>query len=352
MLFQHVLYRRCSMKAKDFDKLFFSRTCEFLDEYLLAQCTRSPHTIKAYRDALTVFRRYVTSQELSLKTFGFEDCSRDFLLGFMEYLQQQGYEKSSCNQRLAAIKSYMWYVADGDITWQQNALMVSRVPFLKKSEKEKDILSEDCLKALLSAPDNSNLGIRDATIMIVLYDSAIRLSELLRLKVSDVNLQKNTPYLRIRGKGDKERIVSISDNATSHLKNYIYKFHPSGTPKTDYLFYTVIHERANAMSPGNVARIIDKYAEIIRQNYPELPDKVHPHMFRRTRATNLYQSDIELELISRILGHTSTQTTRIYAKPSLEMIKSAMDKSNPELNSEQPLWPDKEDEFARICGLR
>ncbi len=246
----------------------------------------------------------------------------------------------------------MWYVADGDITWQQNALMVSRVPFLKKTEKEKAILNEDCLKALLSAPDNSNLGIRDATIMIVLYDSAIRLSELLGLKVSDINLQKDTPYLRIRGKGDKERIVSISDNAASHLKNYIYKFHHSGTPKTDYLFYTVIHECANAMSPGNVARIIDKYAGMIRQNYPELPDKVHPHMFRRTRATNLYQSDIELELVSRILGHASTQTTRIYAKPSLEMIKSAMEKSNPELNSEQPLWPDNEDDFARICGLR
>lgn len=340
------------MKSKDFDKLFFSKTREFLDKYLLAQCSRSPHTIKAYRDALTVFRRYVTSQGLSLKTFGFEDCSRDFLLGFMEYLQQEGYEKSSCNQRLAAIKSYMWYVADGDITWQQNALMISRVPFLKKPEKEKAILSEDCLKALLSAPDNSNFGIRDATMMIVLYDSAIRLSELLGLNVSDVNLQKDTPYLRIRGKGDKERIVSISNNAANHLKNYIYKFHHSGTPKTDYLFYTVIHERANAMSPGNAARIIDKYAEIIRQNYPELPDKVHPHMFRRTRATNLYQSDIELELVSRILGHASTQTTRIYAKPSLEMIKSAMDKSNPELNFEQPLWPDDEDDFARICGLR
>jgi site-specific recombinase XerC len=91
---------------------------------------------------------------------------------------------------------------------------------------------------------------------------------------------------------------------------------------------------------------------MIRHNYSEMPEKVHPHMFRRTRATNLYQSDIELELVSRILGHSSTQTTRIYAKPSLEMIKSAMDKSNPELNAEQPLWPDSEEEFARICGLR
>ena len=106
------------------------------------------------------------------------------------------------------------------------------------------------------------------------------------------------------------------------------------------------------MSPGNVARIIDKYVRIIRLSHPDLPEKVHPHMFRRTRATDLYQSNIELELVSRILGHASTQTTRIYAKPSLEMLKAAMDQSNPELNTEDPLWPDDEAEFARICGLR
>lgn len=340
------------MKSKNFHELFFSRTREYLDGYLALQCSRSPHTVKAYRDALTIFRRYVTSQGLSLKAFGFDDCTRDFLLGFMEYLQLHGYEKTSCNQRLAAIKSYMWYVADGNITWQQNALMVSRVPFLKTADKERPTLSEECLKALLSAPGRDKRGIRDATIMILLYDSAVRLSELLGLKTSDINLQKNTPYLRIRGKGDKERIVSISDHSAEHLKNYIKLFHGSESPVTDSLFYTVIHGQPHSMSPGNVARIIDKYVAIIRPSHPDLPEKVHPHMFRRTRATDLYQSDIELELISRILGHSSTQTTRIYAKPSLEMLKAAMDRSNPELNAEEPLWPDNEEEFARICGLR
>ena len=106
------------------------------------------------------------------------------------------------------------------------------------------------------------------------------------------------------------------------------------------------------MSPGNVACIINKYTELIRLENPELPTKVHPHMQRRTRATNLYQNDIELELIARIMGHASTQTTRISAKLSLEMIKNAMDKSNLELNVETQLWPDDEDEFTRIYGLR
>lgn len=340
------------MKNKSFDCLFFSRTREFLDGYLTSQCARSPHTVKAYRDALTVFRKYVTLRGFSIRTFDFDDCTRDFLLDFVEYLQKSGYEKSSCNQRLAAIKAYMWYVADGNITWQQDALMISRVPFLKVPDKERPVINEECLRALLSAPDNSKTGIRDTAIMVTLYDSAIRLSELLNLKVSDVSLDSDTPYLRIHGKGDKERIVSVSDSAARHLKNYIQLFHGMKCPKTDHLFYTVIHGQANAMSPSNIARIIDKYAEQIRPEHPDLPEKVHPHMFRRTRATNLYQSDIELELVSRILGHASTQTTRIYAKPSLEMIRSAMDKSNPELDAEEPIWPDSEEEMARICGLR
>lgn len=115
----------------DYDHLFFSRTRDFLDIYLSKQCSRSPYTVKTYRDALTVFRRYVTHQGISLKRFSFEDCTRDFMLSFMEYLLQEGYEKATCNQRLAAIKAYLWYVADENIDYQQTALAVSHVPFLK-----------------------------------------------------------------------------------------------------------------------------------------------------------------------------------------------------------------------------
>ncbi len=85
------------MKKKNYDYLFFSKTRDFLDIYLEKQCSLSTHTVKAYRDALTVFRRYVLNQGVPIKTFGFEDCTRDFMLGFMEYLQREYYEKSSCN---------------------------------------------------------------------------------------------------------------------------------------------------------------------------------------------------------------------------------------------------------------
>ena len=120
----------------------------------------------------------------------------------------------------------------------------------------------------------------------------------------------------------------------------------------DYLFYTIIHGQPHQMSPGNVERIINKYADVIRNEHPDLPQKVHPHMFRRTRATDLYQSTVDLELVSRILGHSSTQTTRIYARPSLEMIRTAMDNSTTTVEVEEAMWPDNEDELARLFGLR
>ena len=120
----------------------------------------------------------------------------------------------------------------------------------------------------------------------------------------------------------------------------------------DYpLFYTVIKGNLSAMSTGNVERILNKYAEKIRPDHPGLPQKLYPHMLRRTRACGLYQNGVELELVSRILGHTSTQTTRIYASPSIEMLKKAMENNSVDV-SETAEWLDDEEELARICGIR
>jgi len=187
--------------------------------------------------------------------------------------------------------------------------------------------------------------------MVVLYDSAIRLGELLGLNLSDLNLSGSSPYLRIRGKGNKERIVSITDKTARHLQLYMKYYHPDTTDRDRPLFYTIIKGNRNVMSPGNVERIIKKYADQVRQENPAMPDKIYPHMLRRTRTTNLYQDGVELELVSRILGHSSTETTKIYATPSVEMLRKAMENQN-EIPDEKPLWEGKEEELARMCGLR
>ena len=106
------------------------------------------------------------------------------------------------------------------------------------------------------------------------------------------------------------------------------------------------------MSERNAERIIKKYADIFRKEHPDLPKRVYPHMLRRTRATGLYRDGVEIEFISRIPGHSSTQTTRIYAIPSAEMFRDAMEKGFPNETDQKPLWEGHEDELIRLCGLR
>ena len=263
----------------------------------------------------------------------------------------KGCSAGTCNNRLAAIRSYLWYVADGEISMQSIALGASKVPFIKGTQKVKETIKPDDLAALLAAPsDRSKIGIRDKTILILLYDSAIRVSELRELTLESLKLNETIPYIRVHGKGDKERIVSITDKTVEHLKRYIKIYHSE--TNGDYpLFYTVIKGNLSAMSTGNVERILNKYAEKIRPDHPGLPQKLYPNLLRRTRACGLYQNGVELELVSRILGHTSTQTTRIYASPSIEMLKKAMENNSVDV-SETAEWLDDEEELAKICGIR
>lgn len=331
--------------------LFFSKTLEFLEHYLPEQAMRSRNTVETYRDALTVFRRYVTDgRGLSIRSFAFEDCTHDFLLSYLEFLKNNGNAETTCNNRLAAIRAYLWFAAAGDISLQSTALTASRVPFLRVPKLTRETISENDLAALLAAPPDTKIGMRDQMILTLLYDSAIRVSELLSLNVSSINLDAAIPYIRIYGKGDKERIVAISDATAGHVRNHLKVYHPQKDPDSPFV-YTVMKGRRDRMSVGNVERIIKKYADKIRPEHPTLPQSCYPHMVRRTRATNLYQDGTELELVSRILGHSSTETTRIYAVPSVEMMRRAMEKGNLSTD-EKPLWPDDEAEMARICGLR
>ncbi len=334
--------------------LFFSMTYEFLDIYMLKQLGRSPDTIESYRDALTLFRRYVLGKlNISMAKFTFAQCTRNLIFGFLEYLKAQGRKPGTCNQRLAALKSYLWFAADKDVTLQSIALEVSRVPQLKNPSTEKYVLSEDALNSIFVQPATTRMGLRDRTMMILLYDSAARLAEILNLGVKDICLDENNPYIRIMGKGSKERVVAINTRTVKHVKKYLDVYRLRDNPDTNLLFYTIIKGRSGKMSEGNVERFIQQYADKARESCPDIPLHVHPHMLRRTRATNLYQNGVELALISRILGHAFLDTTRVYAKPSLAMMRKAMDYVDvPQTKDEKPLWIGSEEEVAKLCGLR
>lgn len=333
---------------------FFSITYEFLELYLPKQCGRSGHTVESYRDALSLFRRYVLERlGISIAKFSFAECTRECVLGFMDYLAGMKSAPSTRNQRLAALKSYLAFAADKDIALQSKELEIKRLPQCRVPKTEKVVISEEAMAAILRQPANTKMGLRDRTIMTLLYDSAARLAEVLGIKRSDVAIEGENPYIRVTGKGSKERLVPITTETAAHLTHYISIYHTKDRPETDLLFYTVIKGVVGMISEGNVERFVREYARKAQSSCASVPDRVHPHMFRRTRATQLYQDGVELPLVSRLLGHANLETTRMYAKPSLKMLRDAIESvETPKEKAAKPLWEGDEVMMAKLCGLR
>ena len=319
----------------------------------MKQAGRSSHTRKAYKVTISQFYEYITAvRGVSPLKFQFSDCSYQLVLGFSQYMQEElRYKPGTVNQKLAAIKSYVKYVSDGDISLVQIYLAVKKVPELPVPKVQRPVMEKDALVSYLDAPAYTKIGNRDRMILILLFDTAIRVSELVAITLGDVLLENENPVILIHGKGRKERSLSVSDSAAKHLKAYVNAYHKEGKEPEKPLFYTVIHGKTNPMSVRNVERIVRKYGDMIRTDYPDMPKTTYPHLLRRSRATGLYQDGVPLEIVSTLLGHSNTETTRIYASPSIDQLRSAMEKGNVNGNEEEPLWKGKEDELKKMFGL-
>lgn len=116
-------------------------------------------------------------------------------------------------------------------------------------------MSDDALAAILSAPPNTKFGVRDRAILILLYDTAVRISELLNIRLCDIAMESKYPNIFITGKGNKERTIQLTAKAVEHLREYIRVYH-SNSSKEAYLFSTTIKGVTDRMSVGNVQRII------------------------------------------------------------------------------------------------
>ena len=171
-------------KTTSLDTLFFSMTLEYLETYMPKQLGRSPQTVKAHRDTLTVFRRFLLEEKkISIQRFTFLECTPALMQDFIIYLKATGNSASTCNRRLSSIRSYLWFASDRDIAFQSVALRISKIPPRKEGKREKETILPDAMSCHLRQPANTKMGLRDRAMMILLYNSAIRLDELLSLRV-------------------------------------------------------------------------------------------------------------------------------------------------------------------------
>ena len=222
--------------------LFFSKTNSFLNVYLPKQQNKSPNTLRSYSDSLVVFKRYLGENNdppYSIHTFHFADCTYDLMLNYISFLQNVLNNKpATVNCRLTAVKVYLRYAADVDISVTPTWLIVSRVPQLSVPKLQRDIIEDEELTALLDAPKEGKHAVRDRCILNLFFDSGIRADEMIHLLVGSLNLGVKEPYVRVHGKGNKERIVPLSPKMVAHVKSYLKNIHPDPNDKDLPLFYS------------------------------------------------------------------------------------------------------------------
>ena len=271
---------------------------EFSD-YLRIEKRNSPNTISAYRSDLIRF-----SSVLSGKTV--ESVTTANIRGFLISLRNQGMSASSIARNLSSIKSFFKYLCQ-DKQLKNNPAIILESP--KHWRKLPDVITHEDVDKLLKGPDlNSKLGLRDKAMLEILYASGLRVSELVSLKVSQLNLEVG--YLRTLGKGSKERIVPIGTLAKRAMEKYITSSRQTlisnrkDNRKTDELFLT---RRGMGMTRQGFWKLLKGYVAKVN-----IKASVSPHTLRHAFATHLLERGADLRSVQQMLGHSDISTTQIY----------------------------------------
>ena len=339
----------------------FSLIHDFLLIALPKERKCSKNTIRAYKKSLELLLDFV--KEKTGKPFvnlTFEDIDRNILTEFLDHLEsERNCSVSTRNQRLHCIRSFYRYAAQEDISNVCHFNEIDKVKRAKQYQTLVEHMSETAVQAILAQPDTTtHIGKRDAFMMLFLYRTGIRVQELVDIRLKDIRLGNN-PSLTVCGKGSKIRSVPLRTDTVKHLRHYIESFHTEGSMYSDdYLFFTVRNGSRKRMTEDNVRSLVRKYGISARESCLEVPENVHPHLFRHSLAMSLYRNGVDLSLISQWLGHSCVETTLIYAHADTEIKRQAIAKAIPEdselkhfLNAERYTISDEE-LLKQLCGLK
>ena len=292
---------------------------------------------------------------IAVEKVTFTMIDRATVTGFLDHMRAtKSWTPSTRNQRLACIRSFLTYAAAAEPTLTIYLADLAAIPRLKvPAAAPVKYMTTDAVTALLATPDpGTRNGLRDQFFMILMYDLAARDAEMIALNLADIDTKRLT--VDLLGKGSKPRRLPITSQTAQHFDRYAAVFHPNPEPATP-MFYTVRNHRPTRMSDDNVGRFIRQHAATAKAGCSDVPDRVHPHMLRHSRAMHLYQAGMPLALLTEWLGHADPETTLIYAHADTEMKRQALEKANSATTHSPraiPLWHDHEDILQRLCGLK
>ena len=274
----------------------------------------SANTLGAYRADLVALRRWLASRDVSLIY-----ATRSDLLAFIAWRSEQGAKPRSTARQLSSFRRFYRFLLREGVIKDDPTIRID-MPRIGRSLPQS--LTEGEVEALLAAPDvNDPLGHRDRTMLEVLYATGLRVSELINLRQSEINL--NQGVLRIVGKGDRERLIPLGVEAQNWLRDFI-----SGPRseillerQTDYLFPT---RRGESMTRQAFWHIIKRYS-----SQADIRSKMSPHTLRHAFATHLLNNGADLRVVQMLLGHSDLSTTQIYTHVARARLKELHSEHHP-----------------------
>ncbi len=285
-------------------------------DYLQKEKNYSPNTITAYSNDLLFFQAFINEafEQEDLLTVNYSQI-RSWILELVD----KGVANTSVNRKMASLKAFYKFL----LKTQQ----ISNSPLLKhkalKTPKQLQVpFSEKELDDVLNHLTFSNdfEGIRDKLIIDLFYATGIRRSELINLKISNVDLSSNT--FKVLGKRNKERILPILPIVSQQIKNYLSeRAYLQQIKDPDYFFLTL---KGIKMNESLVYRLINYYFSNVSEKV-----KKSPHILRHTFATHLLNNGADLNSVKELLGHSSLASTQIYTHSSLSELKKVFETSHP-----------------------
>ena len=273
-------------------------------EYLNKELNYSENTEISYREDITNFLNYLEKNQLNYKKIDGE-IIRDYL----KYLDEAKLKNSTIARRISALRTFYNYLLNKNIV-DTNFFNSIRNPKLEK--KLPNYLSYEELAKILDNIDiSTKIGLRNRLLVEMFYATGCRVSEMINIKVSDINKSNNS--IRIMGKGKKMRIVYFGEYARDYLDRYLPLI------DTDYLF---TQESGDKLSIHDVEYIISDLVKNLA-----LKTHVTPHTLRHTFATHLLNNGADIKTVQELLGHSSLNTTGIYTHVSNERIKEVYRKT-------------------------
>ena len=315
----------------------------------------SPHTIRSYKAAINTLLTYrQQTRQLTLAEITFGVINRATITGFTSWLlETRNMSPSSANQRLAAIKSFLSYCAGEDPALVAIWLDVKQVRPARTPTRAPDALSMPAVDALIRAPgQHGSRNIRDTTMILLIFDAAARVQEILDLTVADIDTTPGRGGVTLTGKGRQTRVVPIMDKTGRHLTQYLNVFHPDQRDRDAVLFFTVRAGRRYPMSQDNVTYLLNKHAAAARATCPEIPQHVHAPQLRHARAMQMLRAGVRLPHIKEFLGHANIATTSIYASADNQMVRDAIQKAASATPEPAPIWKGNDDLILQLAGLK